>query len=155
LQVDPHQAVVGHGEGEGAHQREGRVVGEGPEHAAVEHGEVHRGEQVVDAQVADAAVVEVGGVVGRVATVGGVAAPLQGRLLGPAFAGGGEGVVDPRVGEQVGDRIAAAVAVEGVGVEVAGEDERGVVQASLDAAVVALPAVGTGGEVVRPEGDLV
>jgi hypothetical protein len=64
--------------------------------------------------------------------------------------------VDPRTGEQLVDGVLRAVAVERVGVLVAGDHEPRAVMEPPDLAVVVVDVVaGSRGHVVRPEADLV
>ena len=123
--VDPDEAVIGAGEREVTHQAEQRVVGGRPEHGGVEDPQRPGREHVVDPQVprrrtsAKSAVSN-----GGSSSVGGVGAAL-------AFAAS----TAPRspaspTCSPVGARAAAgprrdAVAVERVGVLVAGDDEPG------------------------------
>ena len=81
---------------------------------------------------------------------------LQGRGLDAALAGRRRPPGDQRVAQQLPRRVAGAVAVEGVGVEVAQDHERPAeAQAAAPALVVVDVAAAEGQHVVRPEADLV
>ena len=89
----------------------------------VERCHVLAGQDVVGAQVAGRPVGEVGGVELRVAAVGGVGSTLKHGRLERARARRRELGVHERVVQQLLDRARDAVAVERVGVLVAGDDE--------------------------------
>ena len=129
----------------------GRVAG-GPEHAAVDHLEVVGRQHVVEAQGAGPGA-EVAGVGGDVTPA--VEAALRGALDG-ALAARDECGIDAWVVQQLGDCARDAVAVEWVGVVVAGDHEAGVAgQAAAAPLVVAQPRCRARGDVLGPQPDLV
>ena len=87
--IHPHQSMVRAGEGEGAHQREERVVTERPEDTRIEDAQLLARQHIIGAQVAGRlskgrrwkAVEEIGCVKGRISQVQGVRVTLQLCLL--------------------------------------------------------------------------
>ena len=115
--IEPHQPMIGRGDGIAA-----RFIELGPEDAAVDHLEPLRGQHIVDPQVAKAFAAKVRRVVGRIPSDRNSTRTAARSESGPpAFAGGREGTVDPRVLEEVDPSCPALLTVDRVGIQIAEE----------------------------------
>lgn len=147
--------MVRHRKRERTDLHERRVVARRPPHTRVDDLQVRRRQDVVDPQVPDRGVIEVRGVLCRIAGMGRVPSALELGLLGAPGAGRRRRPPDPRMTEEGGRDGAVAIAVVGVVVQIADQNERLVGQRAGLAAVVPVVRRGSAVEVVQPEPDLV
>src|SRR4051812_40554775 len=107
-----------------AHKSKERVGVERPEDAAVENGQINRGENVIGAEISRAKIVEIAGIEGGVAKLVAIIAALQQSLLRAAETGGDLAGGDQGRGEKLIDGVVERIAVDGIGVHIAKNDER-------------------------------